>query len=29
MRRMIQVQSRLFARWLLGEIPTYPHYLPR
>jgi CRISPR-associated exonuclease Cas4/CRISPR-associated protein Cas1 len=29
MRRMIQVQARLFARWLLGEIPTYPHYLPR
>jgi CRISP-associated protein Cas1 len=29
MRRMIQVQARLFARWLLGEIPDYPHYLPR
>jgi CRISPR-associated exonuclease Cas4/CRISPR-associated protein Cas1 len=29
MRRMIQVQARLFARWLLGEIPQYPHYLPR
>jgi CRISPR-associated exonuclease Cas4/CRISPR-associated protein Cas1 len=29
MRRMIQVQARLFARWLLGEIPEYPHYTPR
>jgi CRISPR-associated exonuclease Cas4/CRISPR-associated protein Cas1 len=29
MRRMIQVQARLFARWLLGEIPDYPHYTPR
>jgi CRISPR-associated exonuclease Cas4/CRISPR-associated protein Cas1 len=29
MRRMIQVQARLFARWLLGEIPAYPHYQPR
>ena len=29
MRRLIQVQARLFARWLLGEIPDYPHYLPR
>jgi CRISP-associated protein Cas1 len=29
MRRLIQVQSRLLARFLLGEIPTYPHYLPR
>jgi len=29
MRRLIQVQARLFARWLLGEIPEYPHYLPR
>jgi CRISPR-associated exonuclease Cas4/CRISPR-associated protein Cas1 len=28
-RRLIQVQARLFARWLLGEIPDYPHYLPR
>jgi CRISPR-associated endonuclease Cas1/CRISPR-associated protein Cas4 len=28
-RRMIQVQARLFARWLLGEFPDYPHYLPR
>jgi CRISPR-associated endonuclease Cas1/CRISPR-associated protein Cas4 len=29
MRRLIQVQARLFARWLLGEIPDYPHYRPR
>ena len=29
MRRLIQVQARLFARWLLGEIPDYPHYMPR
>jgi CRISPR-associated exonuclease Cas4/CRISPR-associated protein Cas1 len=29
MRRLIQVQARLFARWLLGEIPDFPHYLPR
>lgn len=29
MRRLIQVQARLFARWLLGEIPDYPHYVPR
>lgn len=29
MRRLIQVQARLFARWLLEEIPEYPHYLPR
>lgn len=28
-RRLIQVQARLFARWLLGEIPDYPHYVPR
>ncbi len=28
-RRMIQVQARLFARFLLGEIPDYPHYMPR
>ena len=28
-RRMIQVQARLFARWLLEEIPDYPHYMPR
>ena len=29
MRRLLQVQARLFARWLLGEIPDYPHYVPR
>lgn len=29
MRRMIHVQARLFARWLLGEFPNYPHYVPR
>ena len=29
MRRLIHVQARLFARWLLGEIPEYPHYVPR
>ncbi len=29
MRRMIHVQARLFARWLLGEIADYPHYVPR
>lgn len=29
MRRLIQVQARLLARFLLGEIPAYPHYIPR
>lgn len=29
MRRLIQIQARLFARWLGGEIPRYPHYMPR
>jgi CRISP-associated protein Cas1 len=29
MRRLIQVQARLFASFLLGEVPTYPHYVPR
>ena len=29
MRRLILLQSRLLCRHLLGEIPTYPHYLPR
>jgi CRISPR-associated exonuclease Cas4/CRISPR-associated protein Cas1 len=29
MRRMIHVQARLFARWLMGEFPDYPHYVPR
>ena len=29
MRRLIEVQVRLLARHLQGEIVTYPHYLPR
>jgi CRISPR-associated endonuclease Cas1/CRISPR-associated protein Cas4 len=29
MRRLIQVQARLLARYLLGELPAYPHYVPR
>lgn len=29
MRRMLHVQARLFARHLLGEIDSYPHYCPR
>ena len=29
MRRLLHVQARLLARWLLNEIPTYPHYVPR
>jgi CRISPR-associated exonuclease Cas4/CRISPR-associated protein Cas1 len=29
MRRMIHVQARLFARWLMGEFSDYPHYVPR
>lgn len=29
MRRLILVQARLLARYLLGELPSYPHYLPR
>ena len=29
MRRLIEVQVRLFARYLQGEIQDYPHYLPR
>ena len=29
MRRLIEVQARLFARHLQGEIVPYPHYLPR
>ncbi len=29
MRRLIEVQTRLFARHLQGEIVPYPHYLPR
>jgi CRISPR-associated endonuclease Cas1 len=29
MRRLLMVQARLLARFLLGELPSYPHYLPR
>ena len=29
MRRLIEVQARLLARHLQGEIVPYPHYLPR
>ena len=29
MRRLIEVQGRLFARFLMGEIKDYPQYLPR
>jgi len=29
MRRLLEVQMRLFARYLEGEISTFPHYLPR
>lgn len=29
MRRLIDVQARLLARHVQGEIPSYPHYLPR
>jgi CRISPR-associated endonuclease Cas1/CRISPR-associated protein Cas4 len=29
MRRMLLIQARLLSRFLLGELPTYPHYLPR
>jgi CRISPR-associated protein Cas1 len=29
MRRLILVQARLLARFLLGELSAYPHYLPR
>jgi len=29
MRRMLLVQARLLTRFLLGELPSYPHYLPR
>jgi CRISPR-associated endonuclease Cas1/CRISPR-associated protein Cas4 len=29
MRRMLLVQARLFSRFLLGELSSYPHYLPR
>ena len=29
MRRLVEVQTRLLARHLQGEIVKYPHYLPR
>ncbi len=29
MRRTLHVQARLLAKHLKGEIPTYPHYVPR
>lgn len=29
MRRLIEVQCRLLARWLDGELRDYPHYTPR
>lgn len=29
MRAMLLVQARLLTRFLLGELPAYPHYLPR
>jgi CRISP-associated protein Cas1 len=29
MRRLIHVQARLFAKLVTGDIPRYPHYLPR
>ena len=29
MRRLIEVQGRLFGRFLTGELKDYPHYLPR
>ncbi|ACI99325.1 CRISPR-associated protein Cas1 [Rhodospirillum centenum] len=28
-RRMLHVQARLLAKSLRGEIPAYPHYIPR
>ena len=29
MRRLLLLQTRLLSRNLLGELPNYPHYLPR
>ena len=29
MRRLLLVQGRLLSRYLLGELPTFPHLLPR
>lgn len=28
-RRMLEIQTRLFARWLTGEIPEYPVFVSR
>ncbi len=28
-RRLLLVQARLLSRFLLGELPVFPHYLPR
>ena len=28
-RRLLTMQARLLTRHLLGEFPSYPHYLPR
>ena len=29
MRRLLLVQARLLSRYLLGELPAFPHHLPR
>ena len=29
LRRLLLVQARLLCRYLLSELPAYPHYLPR
>ena len=29
MRRLLLLQARLLCRHLLGELPNYPHYIPR
>ena len=29
MRRLLLVQARLLSRYLLGELPVFPHHLPR
>jgi CRISPR-associated exonuclease Cas4/CRISPR-associated protein Cas1 len=29
MRRLLHVQARLLARFLLGEIASFPHIVPR
>lgn len=29
MRRLLLVQARLLSRFLLGELPVFPHHLPR